>query len=322
MDLIKHFINNLFTIPILTFVSGMFLSSMRFKWISNERINSTLILFLLFSIGLKGGGSLIAHSGYRIFLILILLTILGLVQPLFSYGILRKFTKIDSSTAVAIAACFGSTSVMTYVAGVNFLEKLDIRYEGLVAAALAIMEVPAIISGLFIFRYFNKTSNTAMKKLVIDAILNKTVLIILGGMIFGGICYLFQWETLPAKISILFKPILCLFLFKMGMLIGKHREDLRHFSWSLTLFGVYMPLIGAVFGILLSYFLHLSVGTGTLITVITASASYIAVPASMKIAIPEAKEAIYLPLSLGITFPFNVVLGIPLYYELAIKFLN
>lgn len=108
----------------------------------------------------------------------------------------------------------------------------------------------------------------------------------------------------------------------MGILIGKHKKDLNHFSWSLSLFGLYMPLIGGAFGIMLSYFFGLNGGTGTLIAVLSASASYIAVPAAFKIALPEAKEAIYIPLSLGIAFPFNVLIGIPIYYIVAMKLLD
>ena len=108
----------------------------------------------------------------------------------------------------------------------------------------------------------------------------------------------------------------------MGWMIGKQKRDFNQFSWSLMLFGFYMPLIGAFFGILLSYCLKLDVGTGTMVAILSASASYIAAPAAMKIALPEAKETIYLPLSLGIAFPFNIVIGIPLYYQISIIFLQ
>lgn len=131
-----------------------------------------------------------------------------------------------------------------------------------------------------------------------------------------------QLDYLESSILIIFKPVLCLFLLNMGFLIGKQRNSFSQFSWSLTLFGFYMPLIGGVFGIALSYFLGLDRGTGSLIAVLSGSASYIAVPAAMRIAIPEAKEAVYLPLSLGIAFPFNVLIGIPIYYVLALKLLS
>jgi hypothetical protein len=322
MDTLKIFIFNLTTIPIISFVFGVFLSILPFKFPFNKKIYLFLTFFLLFSIGLKGGGSLLHHSGHKVFFMLGLLVVWGFVQPLVSYWILRRFTKTDSTTAAAISACFGSVSVMTYVAATTFLEKLDVQYEGSVLAALAIMEVPAIISGLLIAKKVNKSKDHSIKSLWIHAIFNKSILMIFAGMFFGGVCYLFEWSAPVTKIGFFFKPCLSLFLLNMGWLVGSQREHLRDFSWSLSLFGFYMPLMGAFFGILLSYFFNFNVGTGTLITVLCASASYIAVPAVMKIAIPEAKEGVYLSLSLGIAFPFNVVIGIPIYYQLALRVLN
>jgi hypothetical protein len=184
------------------------------------------------------------------------------------------------------------------------------------------MEIPAIISGLFLAKSFKGADSRSRKGVLAEAIFNKTVLFIFAGMAFGFFCYLMQWKVVPDKIFLLFKPFLCLFLFNMGWLVGRHREDLGQFSWSLSLFGLYMPLIGGAFGIFLSSLFHLDVGTGTLIAVLSASASYIAAPAAMRVALPEAKEAVYLPLSLGVAFPFNVVVGIPLYYQAALKFLG
>lgn len=316
------FFSNLFTIPIFSFVFGGLFSFLRKESFFSKKFNSFLTLFLLFSIGLKGGISLVGCSSCRIFYLLGLLVLWGLIQPFFSYWILRKFTKIDSMTAAAISACFGSISLMTYVAAATFLEKLGIQYEGLIVAALAIMEIPAIISGLFLAKSFKGADSRSRKGVLAEAIFNKTVLFIFAGMAFGFFCYLMQWKVVPDKIFLLFKPFLCLFLFNMGWLVGRHREDLGQFSWSLSLFGLYMPLIGGAFGIFLSSLFHLDVGTGTLIAVLSASASYIAAPAAMRVALPEAKEAVYLPLSLGVAFPFNVVVGIPLYYQAALKFLG
>jgi hypothetical protein len=211
---------------------------------------------------------------------------------------------------------------MTFAAGTAFLDKLHIPYETLVVAVLAMMEVPAILSGLFISKTRNESSVLKTKNLWIHTIFNKTILMIFLGMAVGMICHRSDLSYLFPKILILFKPCLCLFLLNMGLLIGKRREDLNQFSWSLSLFGLYMPLIGGAFGIAFSYFFGLDPGTGTLIAILSASASYIAVPAAVKIAIPQAKEAIYLPLSLGIAFPFNVLIGIPIYYVASMKLLS
>lgn len=320
MTLIDLFINNLLTIPIFAFVIGILTSVAKFKLSFNGRIISFLTFTLLFSIGLKGGTSLIQHSSYGIFSMLGLLIAWGLIQPFLSYMILKKFTKLDSATAAAVAACFGSISVMTYIAGATFLDKLDVGYDGLVVAALAVMEVPAIISGLYIFKLFNNTNN-AKQNLLKEAIFNKTVLTIIMGMIIGIVLKFFHLERASSTILILFKPFLCVFLFYMGFIVGKHRENFRQFSLSLSLFGLYMPLLGGGVGLFLSYLLGFDVGTGTLVAILTASASYIAVPAAMRVSLPQAQEAIYLPLSLGITFPFNVMVGIPIYYRAASIFL-
>jgi hypothetical protein len=258
----------------------------------------------------------------QFFFLLGIMVAWGLTQPVISYWFLRKFTKTDPSTAAAIAACFGSVSVMTFAAGTAFLEKLDVPYETLVIALLAMMEVPAILSGLFLSKSRNMPVVNKTKSLWIHTLFNKTILMIFLGMAVGMICYCFQASYLPSNILLIFEPFLCLFLLNMGLLIGKQKKDLNQFSWSLSLFGFYMPLIGGAFGIILSYFFGLDAGTGTLIAVLSASASYIAVPAAVRIAIPEANEAIYLPLSLGIAFPFNVLIGIPIYYVSALRILS
>ena len=322
MDLFYLLISNFISIPILGFAFGIFVSKFKVDWFFNQNIKIALTLFLLFCIGLKGGGSLVEHFSLRSFFILSLLALWGLIQPFISYVILRRFIKVDSNTAAAISACFGSISVMNFIAGGSFLEKLGIDYDGLAITALAIMEIPAIISGVFIAKIFSNDESISIKKGIFEAILNKTILILFLGLIFGMAFSLFNLEEIPRKILFLFTPTLALFLFYMGWIVGKHRKDFQDFSWPLVLFGFYMPLVGALFGILLSYFLGLDVGSGTMIAILTASASYIAAPAAMKIALPKAKEAIYIPLSLGIAFPFNVVIGIPLYYQISLMLLS
>lgn len=244
-----------------------------------------------------------------------------LIQPFISYALLRKFSRVDSATAAAIAACFGSVSVMTFATGTAFLEKLDVPFQPQTVAFLAVMEVPAILSGLFISKWMSCSEGKPTKNLWIETLLNKTILMLLLGMIVGVVCHQIKFDILPSYFLISFKPLLCLFLFYMGLLIEKQRKDLSGFSWPLSLFGFYTPLLGGIFGIFVSYLFGLDVGTGTLIAILSASASYIAVPAAMKIALPEAKEGVYLPLSLGIAFPFNVLIGIPIYYVLASKLL-
>jgi hypothetical protein len=214
---------------------------------------------------------------------------------------------------------------MTFVASLSFLDQLGVGYQEEIIIALAIMEVPAIISGIFIVKRFGKnqlSETMTFSRVLFESLFNQAILVLLAGLILGAFFYVYEGMQMHQMILSSFKPFLCLFLLNMGIQVGQHRQDFRSFSWQLNLFAIYMPLIGAAFGLLLSYLFGIDRGTATLIAVLTASASYIAVPAAMRVALPQAKEAIYLPLSLGIVFPFNLAIGIPLYYYLARSFLD
>jgi hypothetical protein len=313
--------NNFLTAPILSFFAGV-LVSQKAKFRIPPSALKILTLFLLFSIGFKGGSSMIQSSSNQILILLAVLVLWAFLQPFVSYFILRQSTKIDSPTAAAVAACFGSVSVMTFIGGETFLEKMGVPYNGAIVTALAVLEIPALISGLAIAQVCNITPSNRGKTLAKDVLLNKTVIVLLIGMFIGALSNLFNLHPISLTISLLFKPSLSLFLFSMGLLIGVHREQLKQFSWPLALFGFYTPLLNGFLAIVLGYFLHLDLGTTTLVAVLFASASYIVVPAAMRLALPEAKEGIYLPLSLGITFPFNVIFGIPLYYYIASKIIQ
>ncbi len=321
-------IKNLFNFPLVCFLMGIFLALIRSGFRLPERFNKFLTIYILFCIGLKGGGPLAEHSLSSAFLFSIILSVLilwGLLNPLLSFYLLKSFTRVDYMTAAAIAASFGSVSVMTFITAVSFLDQIHVNYQEFVIAALAIMEIPAIISGIFIAKKFDKAEtkkSSDLRKILLDSLVNKAILALVIGLITGVIFYNINLSILSDNILVSFKPLLCVFLFAMGLNVGLQRHHFRSFSWSLNLFGLYMPLIGGGFGLFLGYILGLDAGTSTLISVLTASASYIAVPAAMRIALPQAKEAIYLPLALGIAFPFNLIVGIPLYYYLAIWLLK
>lgn len=320
MTFFELFIDNLITIPILAFIIGIVFGFLELRNPFDGRIKIWITSYLLFAIGLKGGASFLENFGYESCILLTVLIVWGLLQPVVSYTILTRCINIDSATAAAISACFGSVSVMTYVAGANFLEKSGIQYNGLVVTALAVMEVPAIISGLFIYQFHNKQTSFQNKRdLLLHSIFNKSLLLMFFGIFSGIVLHSLESKGVSKNILIFFQPTLAIFLLSMGYLVGCNRKSLSHFSLGLILFGICMPIVGASFGILTSLLLKLDQGTGTLIAVLTASASYIAVPAAMRVSLPEAKETIYLPLSLGVAFPFNVVIGIPLYYEIARK---
>lgn len=321
MTMLSLLLHNLITIPMIVFFLGLSISIFEINRFFFPKLQTFTKYFLLFCIGLKGGSVFLQHASFNLFSLLVVMVIWGLIQPIFSYGLLKKFTSIDSQTAAVVAACFGSVSLMTFAAGVNFLEKLQISYDSLVVPILALMEIPAIFTGLFLARWNKLNIQDPKESVFLHIFLNKTIVVLFLGMGLGLIFYNFGLTDISQNILILFKPCLYCFLFFMGLAIGKQKKELLQFSRSLTLFGCYMPLIGGIFGIFISWMFNLSVGTGTLLAILSASASYIAVPAAMKDIIPEAKEAIYMPLTIAIAFPFNILVGIPLYYCLALKFL-
>jgi hypothetical protein len=287
-------------LPIISFAIGTLFPNIKIF----QKINYFLTIYILFALGLKGGGQLALHQetfSIKFFVLLGLLTLWGFLQPFLSFRLLKRFTTLDTPTAAAVSASFGSVSVMTFVTAVSFLEQKFISYEPYAIVALTLLEIPAILSGIFLGK---KEGSPQIGSIIKESLCNKAILSLVGGVIAG----LFIDIALPLQ------PLLCLFLFFMGIQVGQHKGL---FKSSLSLFGVLMPLFSGFVGIIISYLCHLDPGTATLIAILTASASYIAVPAAMRLALPEAKEAIYLPLALGITFPFNVIIGIPLFYAIA-----
>lgn len=317
MNLLTILFENLCALPILCFMAGIICSLLGLKRLYPPKIQSLLIYYLLLAIGLKGGICFVDHATTQFFLILSSMTLWGLVQPFVCYWLLRRFTQLDAATSVAIGCCFGSVSLMTFAAGTAFLDNQQVSYETLVIPLMAIMEIPAIFSGVFISKWKNLSSKVSSTNLWVHTLVNKTILVIFFGLIVGWIFRQLDLDAVTHQVLMPFKPCLYLFLLSMGVVIGQHKQEIHEFTWSLGLFGCYMPLIGAAFGLMISYCFGVSPGTGTLIALLSASASYIAVPAAMKIALPEAKETIYLPLSLAIAFPFNILIGIPVYYKIA-----
>jgi hypothetical protein len=246
--------------------------------------------------------------------------------PFLAYYLLVKTTKLDKLTAAAAAAHYGSISMVTFVTATIFLKRLDVDYDGYLVAILALMEAPAILSGLYIaHRAVPKTMEYGRKitpKLAREIFTNGAILLLFGSFLIGLATGQTGYDQLEGFLFTPFYGILTLFLLDMGIIVSKRLHEVPKLEFSLLAFALYMPLLGATIGLLSSYFLNLSVGNGLLFTVLLASASYLAVPAAMRLALPKANASVYLPLSLGITFPFNIVLGIPFYYAICELLLN
>jgi len=326
MEFLHLISQNLLSPTILFFILGITAGLLKSDLEVPESISRYLSIYLMMAIGFKGGvaianthdlnSEVIAAIGAGL--------VISFLQPFLGYRILKITTRLDSPTAAAVAAHYGSVSMVTFVTATLFLKTNEVVYAGYVVAIFALMEAPAILSGLFIaHRAVPETKHCSEeKKLSREIFTNGAILLLSGTFLIGWITGQSGMDKVEGFLSTPFQGVLCLFLLDMGLLVAKNLHHLRSFTWLLALFGIYMPLIGASIGLFTSRIIGLDVGTGTLFIVICASASYIAVPAAMRLVLPEAKSAIYVPMSLAITFPFNVTVGIPLYFALACKILS
>lgn len=326
MEFIALIEQNLLTPTILFFALGILAGVIKSDLEVPESISRYLSIYLMMAIGFKGGVAIANTPDLNdevIYTALAGITA-GFLQPFLGYALLKWTTRIDPPTAAAIAAHYGSISMVTFATAAAFLEANAIVYAGYIVAVLALMEAPAIMSGLFIAHRADpetRSHGQEEKKLMREIFTNGAILLLFGAFAIGWVTGQPGMDKVSGFLGDPFQGILCLFLLDMGLLVARNLQHLKSFSWSLVAFGIYMPLIGATIGIGVSRLIGLDVGTGLLFTVLCASASYIAVPAAMRLALPEAKAAIYVPMSLAITFPFNIVIGIPLYYA-AISMIN
>jgi hypothetical protein len=323
MEILNLFTQNLLSPAILFFALGIIAGLVKSDLEVPEQIGRYLSIYLMMAIGFKGGVSIAETPEINLQVISTIfagLTI-GFLQPFLGYYLLKLTSKLDNATAAAVAAHYGSISMVTFVTAVSFLDGNTVIYAGYIVAVLALMEAPAILSGLFIAHRVEpktlKDVEKKNKKLSREIFTNGAILLLTGSFLIGWATGTSGMEKMHGFLAEPFQGILALFLLDMGLIVTKQLHHFKEFTIRIFLFGIYMPLIGAAIGLSISYIIGLDMGTGLLFTVLTASASYIAVPAAMRLALPQAKAAIYVPMSLAITFPFNIVIGIPLYFALA-----
>jgi uncharacterized protein len=228
---------------------------------------------------------------------------------------LRYAGKLPQPDAASIAAHYGSVSVVTFAVASAYLTRLDVDYEGLLTVFLVLLEAPAILVGVMLARRRDATDSVA--QVAREVLLGKSVFLLLGGLVAGWVIAQ-DFAPLDRVFFDLFKGLLALFLLEMGLVAARHMGALRRFGLFLLGFAIVMPLLSAVLGLATAKLLGLSVGGTTLLATLAASASYIAAPAAMRVAVPEANPALSLGAALGVTFPFNVLIGIPLYYQAAL----
>ena len=304
-------------VVVLFFIFGLTAGLLRSDLKLPAALYESLSLILLITIGLKGGEGLAQQPLGLLLPQLITVMVLGVALTLIAYFVLRYVGRIGRADAASTAAHYGSVSVATYAVGSNWLTTRGIAFEPQLAIFLTVMEVPAIIVGIVIARGIGR--ETRWKALAHESFLGKGVTLLIGGMAIGWAAGPLGLEPIKNLFYDLFKGALALFLLEMGLIVAQQTTELRKRGLFIAIFGVCMPLASALLGLGCAIALNLSVGGTTLLATLAASASYIAVPAAMRLAIPEAKPGLSLAAVLGITFPFNILVGIPLYYWLAVK---
>lgn len=310
--------NNLISPIILSFALGVAASLARSDLSVPEAAAKALSIYLLFAIGFKGGVSVSSHGiDAKLGLTLLVGIILSAALPLIAFALLQVMTKLSRLDAAAVAAHYGSISIVTFVAATSVLESSGITSEGYMVAVAAAMEAPAILSALWLISR-GGDSRRMDGDLMREIMLNGSIVLLVGSFFIGWATGEEGLAEISSFIVSPFKGVLCLFLLDMGLVAGRGlRGGGGVLRPGVLAFGILMPIIGSLCGLGAGLLLGLSTGGVVLMMVLSASASYIAVPAAMRVALPEANPSIYLTLSLGVTFPFNLTLGIPLYVALA-----
>lgn len=319
MDLI---IANLLSPPILFFALGLAASLARSDLKLPEALYATLTIYLLCAIGFKGGTALANADLERVWFPCLGAFFIGLLIPIWSFFILRTSRHLSRADCAAIAAHYGSVSAVTFIAATHYLKVLNVPYEPYASAFLAIMESPAIIVGILLAKLGSShEGKSSMLQALIPAfresILGKSIFLLLGSLLIGWASGEHGMAATEAFFVTPFVGILCLFLLEMGIVAGRRIDALPKLGAFLVLFGTLMPLCNGFIGVWIGQLTGLSLGGTTLLGVLAASASYIAAPTAVRISIPEANPTYYLTTSLAITFPFNLSIGIPIYYAFA-----
>jgi hypothetical protein len=305
---------NLLSPVVLAFVLGILARLIRSDLEIPSAIYQGLSIYLLFAIGLKGGVALSKTPASELVGPVLLTLVLGALTPLSAFLLLTRFGRLGRTDAAATAAHYGSVSAVTFVASIEAAKAAGMLSDGYMPALVAVLEIPGIIVGLLLAR---KTESGGIGKAFHEVITGKSIFLMMGGMVIGGVCG-------PEKIAGVqpffidpFKGALCLFLLELGMVAANRMGDLKKAGWRLIFSGCLLPLGHGCLATAAAVWIGMSPGDAAVFGAMVGSASYIAAPAAVRIALPEASPGIYLTMSLGVTFPFNLALGIPIFLKLA-----
>ncbi len=299
---------------VLFFVFGLVAGLLKSELKLPAALYETLSIILLLAIGLHGGVELAEQASAQLLGQAGLVLLLGLGLPLLAFVLLRGLC-FDRINAAAVAAHYGSVSAGTFAVVVAFLVSREVAFESYMPLFVAILEIPAILVGIVLAKGISR--DTRWRELGREIFLGKSIMLLLGGLVIGAIAGKEAIKPLEPLYTSMFKPVLAFFLLEMGLIASGQLGALKQFGLRLAAFALLMPLLGALIGALLARFMGLSLGGTAMLATLAASASYIAVPAALRLALPEANPSLSLTASLGITFPFNILIGIPLYLALA-----
>ncbi len=325
MEAIDLLIQNFLSPSILFFALGVISGLLKSDFTLPESVSKYIVIYILMANGFKAGAQLNQSLCVDINMFLTLASglVFSFFYPMLVYFILKHVSKLDTLNIAAIAATFGGVSVTTFTGATSILESHNIVYIGYIIAHISIMKCPSIICGIYMSNWEKKEDQyyNPNKLNIKSLVFNGIVLISIGSLFIGYMTGNSGLKKLEGFLISPFYGMLCIFMLDMGLSVAKQIHNLKKFNISLVLFGMYMPVIGAFVALIIAILLGMDLGTGFVFMAICASSSYIAVPAAMKIAIPQAMPILYIPLAIGITFPFNLCIGLPIYFSVAKLFL-
>ncbi|MFM7642605.1 MAG: sodium-dependent bicarbonate transport family permease [Cyanobium sp.] len=325
-------LQNLLSAPVLFFFLGILAVVLGSDLEIPSPLPKLFSLYLLLAIGFKGGVELSESGlGPMVLYTIAAAILMSLLVPLGSFLVLRG--RLGADNAAAVAAAYGSISAVTFITAQSFLNVLKVPYDGFMVAALALMESPAIVVGVVMAKLASaslerergqSTEPIPWREVLQEAFLNGSVFLLIGSLLIGALVASFSpsgVERMEPFTEKLFYGVLCFFLLDMGLVAAQRLRDLRQTGPFLVAFAIAAPIVHGFVGLLIAKLLGLPQGDALLFMVLSASASYIAVPAAMRMTVPQANPSIYITSALGLTFPFNVVVGIPLYMALVQRFI-
>ena len=308
-------VDNLLSAPVLAFVVALVATLVKFDLRLPDALYPILSTYLLFAIGIKGGRALSDTSLSDVLMPLVAAIVLGLVTPLLAFAAFRTLGRLGRIDAAAVAAHYGSVSAVTFTVVLATLDARGTSYEGHVAGLLAILEVIGIVVALSLAR--DKENRGRWSEAVGEVLRGRSIAFLLAGLVIGLAAGNERLAPVDPLFVGLFSGVLTLFLVEMGSIAAERLRDVGAAGWRLVVLAVAVPIVNGALGAVAGDFAGLSTGGVAVLATLAASASYIAAPAAVRIALPKASPGLYVTASLGITFPFNLIVGIPLYIEIA-----